>query len=181
MPRYTLSHRVLHWVIAVLVLGTLTIGMIFFFLRFEGTLARFGQATTDLLYACHKTFGIVILGLMLLRLAIRVAAGRPGYCPPIAAWERRVSTAVHASLYALLICQPILGWAATAAGGFPVQFFGWTLPGFLAKDAALSATLYGVHGLVGWLILLLILVHVTGALRHWLIKRDGVMARMALP
>ncbi len=181
MPRYPLIHRLLHWIVAVIVLGTLTVGMIFMFLGFEGTLARFGQATTDLLYKYHKTFGVVILGLMVLRLAIRLAAGKPEYCPPIAAWERSVSTAVHASLYALLILQPVVGWAATAAGGYPVQFFGWNLPGFLSKDEALSETLYGVHGFFGWLILLLVLVHVAGALRHWLIRRDQVMTRMALP
>ena len=181
MPRYPLIHRLLHWTIAVIVPVVLTVGMIFMFLEFEGTLATFGQPATDLLYTYHKTFGIVILILMLLRLLIRLAYGKPAYRPPIAGWERAVSTAVHASLYALLIGQPMLGWAATAAGGYPVQFFGWNLPGLLAKDEALSATLYDVHGLAGWLILLLAGLHIAGALRHWLVKRDAVMTRMALP
>lgn len=181
MPRYPLIHRLLHWTIAVIVLGTLPIGMIFMFLEFEGTLATFGQPTTDLLYTYHKSFGVLILLLMLIRLAVRLAFGKPDYRPPIAGWERAVSTAVHASLYALLILQPMLGWAATAAGGYPVQFFAWNLPGFLAKDEALSSTLYGVHGLAGWLILLLAGLHIAGALRHWLVKRDEVMTRMALP
>jgi cytochrome b561 len=181
MPRYPLIHRLLHWTIAVIAPLVLTVGMIFMFLEFEGTLAAFGQPATDLLYTYHKTFGIVILTLMLLRLVIRLTFGKPEYRPPIAGWERAVSTAVHASLYALLILQPMLGWAATAAGGFPVQFFAWTLPGLLAKDEGLSRTLYDVHGLTGWLILLLVVVHIAGALRHWLVKRDQVMTRMALP
>ena len=181
MPRYPLIHRLLHWAVAIILPFMLTVGFIFMFLEFEGTLATFGQPATDLLYTYHKTFGIVILGLMLLRLVIRLAYGKPAYRPPIAGWERAVSTAVHASLYGLLILQPILGWSATAAGGFPIQFFGWTLPGFLAKDEALSATLYGLHGVFGWLIFLLALVHIAGALRHWLVKRDQVMTRMALP
>jgi cytochrome b561 len=181
VPRYPLIHRLLHWAVAIIAPVVLTVGMIFMFLEFEGTLATFGQATTDLLYTYHKTFGIVVLILMLLRLAVRLSFGKPEYRPPIAGWERAVSTAVHASLYALLIVQPMLGWAATAAGGFPVQFFGWTLPGLLAKDEALSRTLYDVHGAAGSLILILVVVHIAGALRHWLIKRDGVMTRMALP
>ena len=181
MPRYPLIHRLLHWAIAVIVPVVLTVGMIFMFLEFEGTLAAFGQPATDLLYTYHKSFGIVILALMLLRLAVRLTFGKPPYRPPIAAWERAVSTAVHASLYALLILQPMLGWAATAAGGYPVQFFAWNLPGLLAKDESLSRTLYGVHGLFGWLILILAGLHIAGALRHWLVKRDQVMTRMALP
>jgi cytochrome b561 len=181
MPRYPLIHRLLHWAIAIVAPVVLTVGMIFMFLEFEGTLETFGKETTDLLYTYHKTFGIVVLALMLLRIVVRLANGKPDYRPPIAAWERSVSTAVHASLYALLILQPMLGWLATGAGGYPVQFFSWNLPAILAKNETLSETLYGVHGLFGWLILLLVLLHVAGALRHWLVKRDQVMSRMAIP
>lgn len=181
MPRYPLIHRLTHWAVAIIAPIVLTVGMIFMFLEFEGTLATFGKEATDLLYTYHKTLGLVVLGLMLFRLVLRLSFGKPDYRPPIAAWERSVSTAVHASLYALLILQPMLGWLATGAGGFPVQFFKWNLPPILAKDEELSRTLYGLHGLVGSLILLLVLVHIAGALRHWLVKRDKVMTRMALP
>lgn len=181
MPRYPLIHRVLHWLVAIIVLWQAGVGLTFMFLEFEGTLAAFGQPTTDFLYTYHKTFGIVVLVLMLVRLAIRLIIGRPEYRPPIKPFERRLSGAVHAGLYAGLIAQPIVGWAATAAGGFPVQFFGWVLPGFLAKDTGLSETLYAVHGAIGAAIVLLVLLHVAGALRHWLVLRDGVMTRMSLP
>jgi cytochrome b561 len=83
-------------------------------------------------------------------------------------------------LYVALLAMPILGLLATAAGGYPVQFFEWTLPGLIGKDKALSDTLFWLHGLVGWVLLGLILLHVGAAMRHWLIKRDGVMARMSL-
>jgi cytochrome b561 len=181
MPRYPLIHRLLHWLVVVIVLWQAAVGFTFMFLEFEGTLATFGQPTTDLLYTYHKTFGIVVLGLMLVRLAIRLAFGKPEYRPPISPLERRLSTAVHAGLYAALIVQPVVGWAATAAGGYPVQFFGWVLPGFLSKDPPLGEALYEVHAAIGWIILLLVLLHVAGALRHWLVIRDGVMSRMSLP
>ena len=77
--------------------------------------------------------------------------------------------------------RPAHSWAATAAGGFPIEFFGWILPGFLSKNEHLSETLYAVHGAIGAIIVLLALLHVTGALRHWLVIRDGVMTRMSLP
>lgn len=79
-----------------------------------------------------------------------------------------------------LVAMPVIGWLATAAGGYPVEFFGWTLPGIIGKDQALSESLFFVHGVVGWALLGLIVLHVAGALRHWLVKRDGVMARMSL-
>jgi cytochrome b561 len=181
MPRYPLIHRILHWAVAIIVLWQAGVGLVFMFLEFEGTLATFGQPWTDRLYTYHKTFGIVVLVLMLARLGIRLAIGRPDYRPPITTSERRLSGWVHAGLYAGLIAQPIVGWAATAAGGYPVQFFGWVLPGFLSKNEDLSETLYEVHGTIGAIIVLLVLLHVAGALRHWLVLRDRVMTRMSLP
>ena len=181
MPRYPLIHRLLHWAVAVIVLWQATVGFTFMFLEFDGVLATFGQDTTNALYKYHKSFGVVVLGLMVLRLAIRLAVGKPDYRPPLDALERRLSTAVHIGLYAALIVQPILGWAATAAGGYPIEFFVWVLPGFLSKDPPLSEALYGAHGVVGWVILLLVGLHIAGALRHWLVIRDGVMTRMSLP
>jgi cytochrome b561 len=75
---------------------------------------------------------------------------------------------------------PVVGWLATAAGGYPVQFFAWKLPGLIAKDPALSETLFQLHGILGWAFLALLALHIAGAMRHWLIKRDGVMRRMSL-
>jgi cytochrome b561 len=87
---------------------------------------------------------------------------------------------VHGLLYVALLVQPVLGWLATAAGGFPVEFFSSKLPGLIGKDKALSETLYGLHGAVGWTIIALIAIHVAAALMHAFIKRDTVMKRMSL-
>ncbi len=178
--RYTLVQRLLHWLIALLVLGLLAVGMIFFFLDFEGTKNTFGREVTDALYTYHKTFGILVLALMILRVALRVVLGAPPYAPPLPAFLRVASHAVHGFLYLALLAMPVVGWLATAAGGYPVQFFDWTLPGLVAKDKALAETLFWLHGALGWVIIGLLVVHIGAALMHWLVKRDGVMARMSL-
>jgi cytochrome b561 len=178
--RYALAQRLLHWLIVILVLGVLGVGLTLGFLGFDGVKETFGGEVTNALYAYHKTFGVMILALTILRLALRLSLGAPPYRPPLAGFEHVASRAVHGLFYAALLAMPVIGWLATAAGGYPVQFFGWTLPGLIGKDKALSETLFTVHGLVGGAILGLIVLHVAGALRHWLIKRDGVMARMSL-
>lgn len=178
--RYALVQRLLHWLIALLVLLVLGVGMILGFLGFDGTKKTFGGEVTDALYTYHKTFGVMILALMLLRLGSRLVLGAPPYRPPLERFERVASHTVHGLLYVALLVMPILGWLATAAGGYPVQFFGWTLPGLIGKDKGLSETLYSLHGLVGWVILGLIVLHIGAAMWHWLVKRDGVMARMSL-
>jgi cytochrome b561 len=71
-------------------------------------------------------------------------------------------------------------WAGTAAGGYPVEFFLWQLPGFIGKDEQLSEQLFLLHEWLSWIILALVALHVTGAMFHWKIKRDNVMKRMSL-
>ncbi len=178
--RYALVQRLLHWLIALLVLLALGVGMTLGFLGFDGAKETFGGAVTNALYTSHKTVGVMILALMLMRLGFRLVLGIPPYRSPLDGFERVASHTVHGLFYVALLAMPILGWLATAAGGYPVSFFGWTLPGLIGKDKALSETLFSLHGLVGWVLLGLIVLHIGGALRHWLVKRDGVMARMSL-
>jgi cytochrome b561 len=178
--RYALIQRLLHWLIAFLVLLALGMGMTLGFLGFEGSQETFGKAMTAALYTGHKTFGVMILVLMLLRLGIRLLLGVPPYPSPLSGFEQVASRTVHSLLYVVLLAQPILGWLATAAGGYPVQFFAWNLPGLIGKDTTLSETLFSLHGVVGWILVGLLVLHMGGALRHGLIQRDGVMTRMSL-
>ena len=180
MPRdrYGPVQRLIHWTVAVLVAGLLVIGATLGILGFEGARDTFGLEATNLLYKYHKTFGIIVLALMIVRLVLRLAKPPPPYDPPIPPFFRIAGRINHWALYALLLAQPVVGWAATAAGGFPIEFFNAKLPPLLGKDEALSETLYGVHGVLGFAILVLAALHVSAALMHWLVRRDGVMQRM---
>jgi len=179
-PRYPPIHRLIHWTVAVIALCLLAVGMTLGILRFDGVKETFGMEVTNLLYKYHKTFGVILLGLMTLRIVLRLALGAPDYDPPLPPFNKAASAAVHGLLYVALLVQPLLGWAATAAGGYPIEFFQSTLPGFLTKDPDLSKTLYSVHYAVGLSILALLALHVGAALMHWLVLRDNVMRRMSL-
>lgn len=178
MPRYAPIQRFLHWTIAFLVICMLIAGAVIDSYGFEGLKAAFGLPATNLIYKYHKTFGILILGLMLIRLAVRLRLGKPDYAQPLTLFERVTSSAVHRLFYLLLIVMPALGWLATGAGGFPVEFFSWNLPALIGRDEALSKTLYDLHGVIGNLLMALIALHVAGALSHALMRKDGVLRRM---
>jgi cytochrome b561 len=178
--RYVLVHRLLHWLIAVFVLALLVVGLTFMTLGYEGTVEAFGNDMTNSLYTYHKTFGILVLALMLFRVLLRWAFPPPPYPVALTPFEQVASRTVHGLFYLLLIVMPMIGWAATAAGGFPVQFFDLKLPGLIAKDKELSQTLFQLHGAIGLLLIALIGLHVAGALRHWR-RKDGVMRRISLP
>ncbi len=179
-PRYTLLQRLIHWAVAIIAICLLAAGATLGILGFDGVKETFGMPVTNAIYKYHKTFGVILLGLMTLRLVLKLTLGRPDYDPPLPRFNAVASAAVHGMLYVALLVQPMLGWAATAAGGFPIEFFNSTLPKLIGKDPALSKTLYSIHGAVGALILALIAVHVGAALMHAFIKRDTVMKRMSL-
>ncbi|MFB9147177.1 cytochrome b [Halomonas alkalicola] len=178
--RYAYPHRVLHWLVAAVLLLSLASGLTLGFLGFEGAMERLGRAGTDFLYTSHKSLGVALLALMTLRVMTRLLYVVPDHDPPLHPFQRILSTAVHHLLYLALLAQPMLGWAATASGDFPVQFLHWHLPGIVPVNEALSERLFEWHGWLGWVILGLITLHISGALYHWLIRRDGVMARMSL-
>lgn len=179
-PRYTLAQRVVHWLVAVLALVTLCIGLTLGYLGFEGARDAFGLAATNALYIAHKTIGVLLLVLMVIRVVLRLRFGKPAYAVALARPQKVASGIVHGLLYVLLLAMPVIGWMATAAGGFPINFFHWVLPPLVGENEALSGTLYTWHLVIGLVILALALVHVAGALYHWLIRRDGVMRRMSL-
>jgi cytochrome b561 len=178
--RYTLLQRLLHWVIAALVLLAIILGAFIWAYGFEGLKNNFGDAAANAFYKYHKTAGLLILGLMVIRVGVRMRLGAPSPVASLTKIERKLSIWVQWSLYIALIAMPLAGWFGTGAGGFPVQFFDMTLPGLIGKNPVLSEWLFAIHGFIAIVILILAGLHIAGALRHWLIKRDGVMRRMSL-
>jgi cytochrome b561 len=169
--QYSGFAKLLHWTIAACVLFIIPAGILMGVLA-DGT-------TKNALYTLHRSFGALVLALMMIRLAYRLVNGVPAPEPTLTAFQRIVSHAVHLGLYGLLIAQPIIGWVATSAYGAQISFFGlFTLPALVAKDEALSKPLFQVHELIGFVIAGLLAMHIGAALFHYFIRRDGVLQRM---
>lgn len=168
---YPSSSKWLHWLIAISVIVTVPIGL---------SLPRLEPGpTTDSLYNFHKSLGILILVLMILRWVNRLALGAPAPEPAIAGWQRAASSAVHGLLYVLLVVQPIIGYFANSAFGATTPFFGlFTIPAAIEQDQALAENLFALHRWIGILIALLVIVHVGAALQHYFLEKDGVLQRM---
>lgn len=181
--RYNLIQRLLHWAVALAVLGMLAGGITMWLVDtgkgvYQGLVDTFGPDMTNTIYMLHKSFGVVILALMVPRILAKLAFRKPDYAVPLTGFERGASGAVHGLLYVALVAMPVAGWLATDLSDYPVEFFGSVIPGMLTKDAELGATLYEVHGALGFAILVLVAVHIGAALMHGLVKRDGVLSRM---
>ena len=161
----------LHWLIVVLVLAMATLGLVMVDLPNTPSTAR--------LYALHKSIGLTILALMLLRLAWRLHAGAPRALAGIPAWQRRLATATHAALYGLLFAMPLTGWLINSSSGFPLRWFGlFRVPQWGARDDVLNAWAKGSHELLFWTLVALALVHAAAAIWHHVFRGDATLARM---
>jgi cytochrome b561 len=135
--------------------------------------------TQDALYNFHKSLGVLILVLMILRLINRLAVGAPVPAPEIEPWQKTLSAIVHTTLYVLLLAMPIVGHIANSAYGAPTPFFGlFNLPPFVGQNEALATQLFTLHRWVGYFLILIVLTHVSAALYHHFVRGDSVLRRM---
>jgi cytochrome b561 len=169
--RYTTVAVVLHWILALLVIGQFTLG----WLMQEIPKSPPGQRAA--VFNVHKSIGLTILALMLVRLAWRLTH-RPPALPPMPRWQARAALANHRLLYALLIAMALAGYLGSSFSGYPVRFFGIVLPSWAAKNDAMKDLMSNVHLACAWLLAVAVTVHVAAAAKHALVDHDGVLARM---
>ena len=125
----------------------------------------------------HKSIGISIFMLMLVRVAWR-AAHHPPALPPMPRWQRRAARTNHALLYACVLVMPMAGFIASSFSGRPIVYFGNPLPLWLPKNDSVSRVFYAIHFVTSWVLVAAITVHVLAAMKHQLVDRDGLMRRI---
>lgn len=167
---FGLVSRMLHWLMALGILFMLALG-----LRLEGMQPGLSNLW---LYGLHKTIGLLLLALVLLRLLWNRISPPPAPLGPPAAWEQRLAHAAHLALYALMILVPLSGYVASSATGLDVLVFEhWVMPPIAPVSAAWEDAGFAIHGILTKLLMALILLHVAGALkRGW--EGDGTLRRM---
>ena len=162
--------RVLHWLMAVLILSMLFIGV--------GMVATVSTAHTALVNL-HKPVGIAILLLAILRLAVRLRNPPPPLPQDLPPIQRLGALASHGLLYGLMLALPIVGWAMLSAGGYPIMLAeNLRLPAIMQADGAAFATLRLAHRWLAYLLFVTLLAHIAAALYHGFIRRDGVLRSM---
>jgi len=168
--RYTATAIVLHWLLAVAIATSFSVGLYMTDLHLSPTKLK--------LYNWHKWAGITILGLSALRLLWRLMH-RPPDDVPMPAWQQRMAHGTHALMYMLFFAVPLVGWAYSSAAGFPIVVYGvLPLPDFVSPDKALAEAIKPWHGWLAWALAVMVLAHVAAALKHQFIDRDRLLSRM---
>jgi cytochrome b561 len=167
--------KTLHWTVAALVIGMLVLGFTMVWLVS-------GLGTKFQLYQLHKSFGMLVWALVVVRLLWRWLNPQvPALPPGLKPWERTAASFTHRGFYALLLVLPITGWIMASASplGLPTMVFGlFTLPDLVGPDAALEHGMKLVHGGLALAVAALLALHVAAALKHHFVLRDQVLARM---
>jgi cytochrome b561/polyisoprenoid-binding protein YceI len=177
--RYTAVAIILHWLIALSIVSLIGVGW------YMGDMAP--GADQFAVIQLHKSFGITVLVLSVARVVWRLMNPPPPE-PPMPGWQALASRLVHISFYVLIIAMPLTGWIMVSASpaGIGTKLFGvmeWPhIPGLSTLPHETKEQLHDplefVHSKLAWVIIVLLGLHVAGALKHQFIDRDGLLARM---
>lgn len=168
--KYGAVAQFLHWAIVVLLIVQFTLAAL------ADELPR-GVEKLELVTR-HKSFGITILALAVVRIVWRLL-NRPPPLPPMPRWQRAASQVSHWGMYALLLAMPLIGWMSSSSANHPVSWFGlYQLPDLVGPSRPLHDVLHDLHETLAVLLLTLIGVHVAAALKHQFRDRDGLLWRM---
>jgi cytochrome b561 len=159
----------LHWLTAVLVFSTLFIG--FVMVNSIGSYAS--------LRGIHMTLGALVLAIVVLRVANRFTHRAPKLPHTVGRLEHKLVVGSELTLYALMLAQPLVGWAMVSATGRPPVIFGsLRLPRIAPFNADLFFVLRQTHSVLAYALVAVIAAHVSAVLLHTLTLRDGMLSRM---
>jgi len=163
--------KLFHWTIALLIIGMLILGHVM------GNISD--KPLRGELFGIHKSLGLLILAIMILRLLWRFGNKTPSLPSHLPRWQQRSARANHCLLYIAIILMPITGIVMSTTAGYPPSFFGlFTLAAPIVKSKALAGLFSDVHITLSWIIVALLSLHILAALKHHFIHRDYVLTRM---
>ncbi|KAF1696645.1 cytochrome b [Pseudoxanthomonas koreensis] len=164
--------QLLHWTIAVLILAIGAVGLVM------GELPR--SPKYFWVYTAHKSLGLTVLALVLVRIAWRAYAGAPQPVPGTPRWQARLASLTHGAIYLLILAMPLSGWLYDSASGLrPFRWFGLAeVPKLSPPDEALATAMHGAHETLFWVLMALVAGHAAAAVYHHFFQRDATLARM---
>lgn len=167
--RYSKIAIALHWTIALLILGNIAGALV---------AEQVSDGAAGTIMATHKSIGLTVLILSLVRLVWRLTHAFPSFPASTPKWDAVLARVTHLAFYALMIAVPLAGWAMVSAGERPLEWFGLFSWPKLPVSEVLGDIALDAHGILAFATLGLAALHVAGALKHHYLDRDGVLVRM---
>lgn len=163
--------KMFHWVIALSIVGMLSVG--FIMVNMEPS------STKMMIYGLHKSTGVLVLLLVILRFTWRIWNPVPRLPSSLSPWHHHLAKLSPLALYALLFMMPISGFTLSEAAGYPINVYDmFTLPMLLPKNLELSKTAAAVHKYGAFAFIGILTLHVSAAFYHHFILKTNVLKRM---
>jgi cytochrome b561 len=171
--KYTIFMRVLHWVMAIIILGLIVFGF------WMEDLPK-DYPDKGYIYGLHKSFGVLILILFILRVIVRLCSKIPPLPRTIPIKIHKFSHIAHYLLYILMFIVPVIGYFMSNSFGYSVGLFGINLPDIFPEDKPLGRLIHDWHGYFAYTLLAIVILHVIGALKHRFFEapENDVLKRM---
>jgi cytochrome b561 len=161
----------LHWLIVALAFAQLAVGFVFADMPTD-------DPTRPFLFRLHSTIGLTILFVILIRFLWRLANPVPTLPDTLPAWQKTLARTNHYLLYLILIGMPIVGYLLVNASGHAVPFYTIQLPAIIGPNKTLAHTLLPLHIAAAFALMVLVALHIVGALRHEFVLKDNTLRRM---
>jgi cytochrome b561 len=169
--RYSAVAQAFHWIIAALIVVQFVLGN----LQEDLPLGAHKLA----LLARHKSFGMTVLMLAVLRLLWRLKHAPPALPAGMRPIEKSIARATHIAFYVLLFVMPLTGWLMSSAKNYSVSWFGlFTWPNLIARNETAFAVLRSTHDILSGVLFVIAILHILAALKHHFWNKDNVLLRM---
>jgi cytochrome b561 len=168
--KYHIIQRIIHWVMALLIISLLFIGFIMHDLQNE---------TRYLVYNLHKSLGILVLIFLVFRIVARIKLKVPAMSKKFKKWEVNISKFMHYFFYILMLLMPLSGWIMSNAKGYGVKLFGMKMPFIVAKNKIIGDVAHEMHEVIAWILVFMIVIHVLAVIKHYVIDKENILTRMS--
>lgn len=179
IARYDRVQVILHWLIAIALFGMIGLGLFMVELPKQSELPPGVESVRAFYFLLHKSLGITVAGLILIRLLWRFTHKAPALPDSIPKWQQRAAGAVHVLLYTVMIVVPVSGYMQSMYSKYDTMFWGIELPRLAEANAAMREQFTELHEVAAFALIALIVLHIAAAIKHKL-AGTGISERMSL-
>ncbi|WP_438969636.1 cytochrome b [Methylophaga sp.] len=176
---YSRVQVILHWLIALMILIMIMVGLFMVALPKESELAPGQESVRAFWFLLHKSMGMTVAILIVLRLGWRLTHKAPPLPDYVKTWQKNASTAVHGLLYVLMVAIPFTGYLQSMFSEYDTKFWGIVVPRLAEADESQREQFSQLHEVLAYSLIALLLLHVSAALKHRLAGNE-INQRMSL-
>jgi cytochrome b561 len=162
----------LHWILAILLIFQLYLGLAMI------DIPKGPESERAFWFNLHKSVGIIIALFVIFRIIWRLTHNIPAYSTALKSWQKVASKWSHRLLYLCMVVMPLTGIIGSIFSKYPIKFFGYVLPKIVNSNLIIKEIASDIHQFFAFFFLLLIIIHITAALKHLIIDCDGVFERI---